>query len=149
MQPRHSGSPYRSFRYCGAGVVLVWSLMAITTAAAMPGIEVYQSCTAASPANPAVVVHRMDCARQLDAWFTHNYPHFADQDAATRKQQLCRYLHQYVEAYRQAFEAESQALAAGITAYPAVVIDHRYVVYGTTDTVTAQRLLQRYKREQP
>ncbi|MNG16171.1 hypothetical protein D3C84_1000550 [compost metagenome] len=48
-----------------------------------------------------------------------------------------------------AYQGVVDAWSLGVTAIPAVIVDHRYVVYGEPDVAKAVALIEAHRRTQP
>jgi integrating conjugative element protein (TIGR03757 family) len=99
---------------------------------------------------PGVQVFQLDDVSRLEASL---FPRLPD-NPAEAEQQARRIMQQPDWKTREAqltsaYQALTDAWTLGITKTPAVVFDDRYVVYGTTDTALAQKLLDKWREKQP
>lgn len=99
---------------------------------------------------PGVLVYWLDDVEQLEQSLfpgLSGNPQQAEQQARQTMQQPDWKVRE--AQLTGAYQALITAWSAGITKTPAVVFDDHYVVYGTTDTVLAQQLLEKWQERQP
>lgn len=122
--------------------------MALPAAAGTDVWLTQQQYDAAAPFPGDVAVHIIDEAERLEAVLFSAVSRAASPQAA-RQAALQLFLSpdwpQKETQLKLAWQTVARAHQLGITKTPAVVIDDRFVVYGTTRTVEAHRLAAQYR----
>jgi integrating conjugative element protein (TIGR03757 family) len=112
-------------------------------------INVYVSCREADSLNAVnqmssddtVQIYPIHCARLLDAQLNEKVKGHAKKDAdMTAKHWMKSHFNQYLNALSQ----DNKALGKGVNKIPAIVINDRYVVYGTVDILKAKQLVNQF-----
>ncbi|WP_440993552.1 DUF1525 domain-containing protein [Cysteiniphilum litorale] len=112
-------------------------------------INVYVSCREADSLNAVnqmssddtVQIYPIHCARLLDAQLNEKVKGHAKKDAdMTAKHWMKSHFNQYLNALSQ----DNKALGKGVNKIPAIVINDRYVVYGTVDIFKAKQLVNQF-----
>ncbi|MGR0116397.1 TIGR03757 family integrating conjugative element protein [Ralstonia pseudosolanacearum] len=101
----------------------------------------------ASDGNARIV--RLDAPLAIEAELAANLP--ADPNLATRivQQRLRGGTDELQRRLREAYQGVTEAWTLGITKIPAVVVDHRYVVYGESDVARAVARIAAYRSTHP
>lgn len=94
-------------------------------------------------------VIELDLPARIEADLARGLPADPAQAAATVRHRLRAGGRELQKRMAQAYEGVAEAWALGITKLPAVVIDHRYVVYGDPDVTGAVARIESFRRSRP
>ncbi|MCP1107762.1 TIGR03757 family integrating conjugative element protein [Serratia nevei] len=95
------------------------------------------------------IVTELDAGIRLEDELGADLPADADQAATAVQRRLQAGGPALQRRLADAYQGVAKAWSLGVTKVPAVVVDHRYVVYGEPDVAQALSRIARYKREQP
>jgi integrating conjugative element protein (TIGR03757 family) len=96
-----------------------------------------------------VRVIQIDAASQIEAELNAHLPNNEQEASAIARQRLSNGVADLSRRLTVAYQELTDAWSLGITKVPAVVVDHRYVVYGTLDIELAVSLIDHYRSVDP
>lgn len=88
-----------------------------------------------------VNVYHVGCNKSFDTQLGQIVSQYSSDN--DKKQAVEEFIKENKETYKNAFEADAHMTLTGIKKYPAVVLNNKYVVYGTSDIGTAKDQLFR------
>jgi integrating conjugative element protein (TIGR03757 family) len=115
------------------------------------GVDLIVITDSANPiqaTTPARVVE-LDLPARIEAELAVGLPADPSQAAATVRHRLREGGPRLQRKMAHAYEDVAEAWALGITKLPAVVIDHRYVVYGDPDVTSAVARIASFRSSRP
>jgi hypothetical protein len=86
-------------------------------------------------------VYHIGCNKSLDIQLGKIVSQYSSD--ADKKQAVKEFMQENKEIYKNAFQAEVHMALAGVKKYPAVVLNNKYIVYGTSEIKTAKDQLFR------
>lgn len=91
----------------------------------------------------------LDAPQGLEAQLSARLPRDPQQATDLAQQRLAQVDQTEQQRLQHAYQGVVDAWTLGITRLPAVVVDRRYVVYGTSDLDQALGQIAHYRQEQP
>lgn len=99
------------------------------------------------PAAAAVV--ELDLAQRLESELAAGLPSDPDKAAKIAQSRLQQGGEALQRRLAKAYQGVTEAWSLGVAKVPAVVVDHRYVVYGEPDIKLALAHIAQYRKEHP
>jgi len=109
-----------------------------------PTIDIYINCDGnitRNLYNSNITIHKLHCSKSLDS----------DLNVATKghsssvaKRIAINFSKSNSDKYLRAFKEDQYAIISGVKYVPAIVFNHKYVVYGTSDINHANKEFQKY-----
>ncbi|MBN3849440.1 TIGR03757 family integrating conjugative element protein [Paraburkholderia sp. Ac-20342] len=132
-------------------VFLFFALLAFDSSPVLAAdIHVFSDRTHPIHSIPAgVQVVELDAAQQMDDQLTRGLPAHAEQAALLVRRRLEQGGTALQQRFASAYQGVTEAWGLGITKVPAVVVDHRYVIYGEPDVQRALSKIARFRKELP
>jgi integrating conjugative element protein (TIGR03757 family) len=109
-------------------------------------IDIYAPCDADLAQQQNVKVYKVGCNAILDKQMTQALSGVSKSDTDTIQKKVNDFMRDHLQSYMQANQTNQEALNNGITQYPAIVFDGKYVVYGTLNVTQALQLYNNYMR---
>ncbi len=100
-----------------------------------------------APAGAQVI--ELDRPTQIEAELAAQLPANPARSAALVQQRLMEGGSALQQRIGTAYQGVVDAWSLGVTTIPAVIVDHRYVVYGEPDVAKAVALIEAHRRTQP
>jgi integrating conjugative element protein (TIGR03757 family) len=94
-------------------------------------------------------VIELDAPQGLEAQLSARLPSNLQQASDLAQQRLAQVDQKWQQRLQRAYQGVVDAWTLGITRLPAVVVDRRYVVYGTSDLDLALGQIAHFRQEQP
>ncbi|UTW12354.1 TIGR03757 family integrating conjugative element protein [Marinobacterium rhizophilum] len=94
-------------------------------------------------------VIELDAPQGLEAQLSARLPRDPQHASDLAQQRLAQVDQKWQQRLQRAYQGVVDVWALGITKLPAVVVDRRYVVYGTSDLDQALGQIAHYRQEQP
>jgi integrating conjugative element protein (TIGR03757 family) len=91
----------------------------------------------------------LDAPQGLETQLSARLPSDPQQASDLAQQRLAQVDQKWQQRLQRAYQGVVDAWTLGITRLPAVVVDRRYVVYGTSDLDQALGQIAHYRQEQP
>ncbi|MGV8399279.1 TIGR03757 family integrating conjugative element protein [Pseudomonas aeruginosa] len=95
------------------------------------------------------IVTELDAGTRLEDELGAGLPGDASQAAALVQRRLEKGGAQLQRQLAEAYQGVAEAWSLGVAKLPAVVVGHRYVVYGEPDVAAALSSIARYRKERP
>ena len=100
--------------------------------------DIYVKCNSTLQGNSQITIHKVLCNKAIERQLNQSLQGLPNNQAIARAKSFTQ---MHLNALRLADNSNQQAINAGITKIPAVVINQHYVVYGTTNINQALRWL--------
>ncbi|WP_150467605.1 DUF1525 domain-containing protein [Francisella sp. SYW-9] len=96
-------------------------------------LEVFVPCNQEVEFSSQVKIYHVGCEKKLNKELSQA----VSQDLSNREQIAKEFVQKHKKQYKKDFEDSSKMSVYGLKSLPAIVIDSKYVVYGTTNINTA------------